>query len=559
MTKFALRAAALLALPLLAPAFVRAAPPATDVVSPQRLSEMTRTLSADEFEGRAPGTPGETKAIAYLVEQFKAAGLEPVGPDGSYVQVVPLVRTQVPADAAMSVTSNGKRRALVQQVDLAALALRPVDRVQIAGAPLVFVGYGVSAPERGWDDYKNVDLRGKVAVYLVNDPDFEAAPGDDAYGKFGGRAATYYARWTYKYEEAARRGAIAALIVHETEPAAYGWNTAIAPNGEGYDIVRTDPAKEKLLLQSWLHLDAAVELFRAAGLDLAALKKSARSKAFRPVELRGTTFAADFPLAHARIDSHNVLGKITGRGHPDESIMVGGHWDAYGSGEPDAQGLRFRAGALDDAIGLAGVIEIARALKHDPRPDRTVIFAAWTAEERGLLGSEYYAAHPVLPLASTVANFTMDVLQPNGLARDIVLVGAGQNELESLLARHAAGQDRVVTPDAKPERGLAFRADHFPFAKRGVPTLLLMGMGGGHDLVNGGREAGDRWVADYTSRCYHRACDRWDAAWDLRGAAQDVTLVYEMASELANSRAWPQWNAVSEFKAVRDSTDAQRK
>jgi hypothetical protein len=349
----------LLTLPLLAPTFTQAAAPGKSAIDPQRLSDITRTLSSDEFEGRAPGTPGETKAIAYLVEQFKAVGLEPAGPQGSYLQVVPLVRTQVPADAAMSFTIDGKKRPLVQQQDMAALALRPVDRVRIENAPLVFVGYGVSAPERGWDDYKDIDLHGKVAVYLVNDPDFEAAPGDDAYGRFGSKAATYYARWTYKYEEAARRGAIAALIVHETEPAAYGWNTAIAPNGEGYDIVRDDPAKERLLLQSWLHRDAAVEMLRGAGLDFDVLKKGARSKAFRPVELQNATFAADFPLAHARIDSHNVLGKITGRRHADESIMVGGHWDAYGVGEPDAYGLRFRAGALDDAIGIAGTPRFA--------------------------------------------------------------------------------------------------------------------------------------------------------------------------------------------------------
>jgi Zn-dependent M28 family amino/carboxypeptidase len=533
--------------------------PTPSPIDPQRLSDITRTLSADDFEGRSPGSAGETKTIAYLVEQFKAAGLEPAGSGGSYMQVVPLVRTQVPADASMSVTVAGKRRPLVQQQDMAALALRPVDRVQIADAPLVFVGYGVSAPERGWDDYKNIDLHGKVAVYLVNDPDFEAAPGDDAYGKFGGKAATYYARWTYKYEEAARRGAIAALIVHETEPAAYGWKTAIAPNGEGYDIVRPDPAKDRLLLQSWLHRAAAVEICRGAGLDFEALRQSARSKSFRPVELAGATFAADFPLAHTRIDSHNVLGRITGQKHPRESIMVGAHWDAYGVGEPDANGLRFRSGALDDAIGIAGMLEIARAFKQGARPDRTILFSAWTAEERNLLGSEYYASHPWLPLETTVANFTMDVLQPNGLARDIVLVGAGQNELESMLAKHAAGQGRVVTPDAKPERGLAFRADHFPFAKRGVPALVLMGLGGGHDLVKGGRGAGDRWVSEFTAQCYHQACDRWSETWDLSGAAQDVTLVYQMASQLANSRAWPQWNPGTEFKAVRDATAAQRR
>jgi Zn-dependent M28 family amino/carboxypeptidase len=536
-----------------------AAEPATSPVDLQRLSDITRTLSSDEFEGRSPGSPGETKTIAYLVEQFRAAGLEPAGPKGSYVQVVPLVRTQVPADAAMSFTVAGKRRPLVQQQDMAALALRPVDRVRIENAPLVFVGYGVSAPERGWDDYKDIDLRGKVAVYLVNDPDFEAASGEDAFGKFGGRAATYYARWTYKYEEAARRGAIAALIVHETEPAAYGWTTAIAPNGEGYDIARVDPAKEKLLLQSWLHRDAAVELFRGAGLDFEALRQSARSKAFRPVALKDATFAADFPLAHARIDSHNVLGRITGQKRPRESIMIGAHWDAYGVGEPDASGLRFRAGALDDAIGIAGVIEIARAFRQGPRPDRTILFSAWTAEERNLLGSEFYASNPWLPLETTVANFTMDVLQPNGLARDVVLIGSGQNELDALLAQKAAGQGRVVTPDAKPERGLAFRADHFPFARRGVPTLLLMGLGGGHDMVNGGRDAGDRWVSEFTAQCYHQSCDRWSATWDLSGAAQDVTLVFEMASQLANTRSWPQWNPGTEFRAVRDSSAAQRK
>jgi Zn-dependent M28 family amino/carboxypeptidase len=545
-------------LALAAPAMAQPADAPASRIDARQLSEITRTLASDAFEGRAPGSAGEAKTIAYLVKRFKAAGLEPASPDGSYTQVVPLVRTQVPADAAMSVTVAGKRRALVQQIDMAALALRPVDRVLIQDAPLVFVGYGVSAPERGWDDYKGVDLRGKVAVFLVNDPDYEAAPGEDAFGKFAGRAATYYARWTYKYEEAARRGAIAALIVHETGPAAYGWKTAIAPNGEGYDVVRPDPAKEKVLLQSWIHHDAAVEIFRSAGLDFDALKKSARSQAFRPIELPGATFAADFLLAHMQIESHNVIGKLTGRKHPNECIMIGAHWDAYGDGPPDSNGLRYRSGALDDAIGIAGVLEIARAFEQRPRQDRTLVFSAWTAEERGLLGSEYYASHPWLPLETTVANLTMDVLQPNGPARDIVLVGAGQNELEQLLAREAARQNRVVTPDAKPERGLAFRADHFPFARRGVPALVLMGMGGGHDLLNGGREAGDRWVQEYTDQCYHQACDRWNPAWDLRGAAQDITLLYEMTRDLANSRVWPDWNAASEFKSVRDSSGKQR-
>jgi Zn-dependent M28 family amino/carboxypeptidase len=276
------------------------------------------------------------------------------------------------------------------------------------------------------------------------------------------------------------------------------------------------------------------------------------------VELQGVKFVADFPLAHERIDSQNVLGKITGAGHPLESVMVGAHWDAYGLGEPDKAGDPIRHGAADDAIGVAGAIEIARALKQGPRPDRTVVFAAWTAEERNLLGSEFYATQPVLPLERTVANFTMDVLQTAGPARDVVQVGAGQSELDELLRRTAARQSRTITPDPRPERGLAFRADHFSFQKRGVPALLLMGMSGGHDLVNGGREAGDRWVQQYTDNCYHQACDTWSEQWDLRGAANDVTLVYEMVREVANSRAWPQWHPGTEFKQVRDASASQR-
>lgn len=280
---------------LLLPGHLGAEPAPGGPIDVARLARVTQVLASAEFEGRAPGTRGEERTVGYLVEQFRAAGLEPGAPDGSYVQEVPLVRTQVPPDAAIHVVVDSVRRPLLQLRDLATLALRPVDRVTIDDAPLVYVGYGVHAPERGWDDYKGIDLRGKVAVYLVNDPDFESGPADDAHGRFGGRAATYYSRWTYKYEEAARRGAIAALIVHETEPASYGWRTAIAPNGEGYDIVRPDPAREKLLLQSWLHRDTAVELFRAAGLEFESAKRAARSSSFQPVELRGLRFGADSP------------------------------------------------------------------------------------------------------------------------------------------------------------------------------------------------------------------------------------------------------------------------
>ncbi|HEY8573060.1 M28 family metallopeptidase [Phenylobacterium sp.] len=545
----------LAALALAAPAAAQTSGP----ISPDRLLEHTRVLASDDFAGRAPGGAGEPKTIEYIAGEFKKLGLKPAGENGGWTQDVALVRTQVKPGSKYTLTAAGQSRPVEQSKDVMVTGLRPEARIQVAPAPLVFVGYGVTAPERRWDDFKGHDLKGKVAVFLINDPDFEAKAGEPVAGRFGGPAATYYARWTYKYEEAVRRGAVGALIVHETAGAAYGWSTVIAPAGESYDVVRPDPAKEKLAFQGWMQRDVAVDLFRRSGLDFEAEKARARTEGFRPVELKGATFAADFQLDVQRLVSRNVLAALPGSKHPSESIMYAAHWDAFGVGAPDASGDTVRHGAADDAIGVAGVIEIARAFARGPRPERTIVFAAWTAEERGLLGSEYYAQHPSYPLATSVANFTLDVLQTRGPSRDVVLVGAGQNELEQDLARAARAQGRTVTPDPKPERALFYRADHFSVARRGVPVLLLMGLGGGPDLVEGGRAAGDAWVTDYTARCYHQPCDKVTSDWDLRGAAQDVALVYEAGRALANSRRWPDWNAGSEFKALRAETAAQRR
>ncbi|HMJ93902.1 MAG TPA: M28 family metallopeptidase [Allosphingosinicella sp.] len=527
-------------------------------IDPNRLSIVTRTLASDEFEGRGPGTPGEARTIAYLSEQFRLLGLEPGGENGGWTQAVPLIRTQLGKPGRVTVTRHGATLPLRFPDDIYLSTVRPVDRARIADAPIVFVGYGVNAPERGWDDFKGVDLHGKIALFLVNDPDFEAAAGDPVAGRFGGQAMTYYGRWTYKYEEAARRGAIGALVVHETAGAGYGWSTVQAPGGENYNIVLPPGAREPVLLQGWLQRGVTEDLFRRAGLDFDSVKLQARTGAFRPVDL-GARLSADFAVETVRVESHNVVARIAGSEHPDEAIMFGGHWDAYGMGAPDAQGRRARPGALDDAIGIAGLLEIARAFKAGPPPKRTLIFAAWTAEERGLLGSEYYASNPLHPAEKTVANLTVDVLQPNGLARDVVLIGSGQSELEDMLAEAAAAQGRTVTPDARPERGLFYRADHFPMAKRGVPVLLLMALGGGVDLVNGGRAAGDRWVSDYTAACYHQTCDTWSPDWDLSGAAQDVGLLYAIGRELAFSRRWPEWKQSSEFRAVREASAASRR
>lgn len=532
------------------------AAPAATSIDPEKLAETVRVLTSDEFEGRAPGTAGEQKTVEWLSRRFSELGLEPGGEKGTWIQTVPLVRTQIGSPAALSVATKGKARTFAQGTDIYVSTVRPVDRVAIANAPMVFVGYGVTAPERQWDDYKQVDLRGKVAVYLINDPDFYAAAGEPVAGKFGDRRMTYYGRWTYKFEEAARRGAIAALIVHDTDGVGYGWSTVTAPAGENYDIVRDNPA-ERLLLQGWLAAPAANELFSAAGLDLAALSVRARRADFQPVEIANTRFNADLPVTATRAESRNVLAKITGSERPDETVMFAAHWDAYGIGPADAQGRRIRAGANDDALGVAGVIELARVFKAGPRPQRTLVFAAWTAEERGLLGSQTYAAKPIYPLEKTAANLTLDILQTAGLAKDVVLVGAGQNELEDDLARAAAAQDRIVTPESLPERGLFYRADHFPLARNGVPVLLLMAISGPADMREGGREAGNRWLDGYM-RCYHQACDAIDASWDLRGAAQDVELFRTMGSELANSKRWPRWRKDSEFNAIREESRAQR-
>ncbi|HKS57798.1 MAG TPA: M28 family metallopeptidase [Steroidobacteraceae bacterium] len=525
-------------------------------IDPERISQTVKVLASDEFEGRAPGTPGETKTVEWISKRFRELGLEPAGERGGWTQSVPLVRTQIGAPATMSMTIQGKARAFTQSTDIYVNTVRKVDRVSIKDAPMVFVGYGVTAPERQWDDYKQVDLHGKVAVYLVNDPDFYAKPGEPVAGRFGDRRMTYYGRWMYKYEEAARRGALAALIVHDTEGAGYGWPTVVAPAGENYDIVRDNP-NERLLLQGWLASAAAGELFKSAGLDLAALSEQARRADFKPVELKNVSFNANLPVTSTLAESRNVLAKIPGSKRPDETIMFAAHWDAYGIGPPDAQGRKIRPGANDDALGMAGVLELARVFKAGPQPERTLVFAAWTGEERGLLGSITYAAKPLFPLEKTVANLTLDILQTGGLAKDVLLVGPGQSDLEDDLARAAAAQNRVVTPESLPERGLFYRADHFPLARTGVPVLLLMGISGPADLREGGREAGNRWLEGYM-RCYHQPCDDWNANLDFRGAAQDVELFYSIGKGLANSTRWPQWRRESEFNAVRTKSDAKR-
>jgi len=547
------------ALPLVATLLVLAAcagtQPASETVriDAARLSEHVRVLASDEFEGRAPGTAGEDKTVAYLVDQFKQIGIQPGGVDGRWTQVVPMIHTRLEAPGSLQVNAAGQALALRQADDVEVSTVRAADALRIDRVPIAFVGFGVSAPERDWDDFGDFDLAGKIALFLVNDPDFAAEPGEPAAGRFGNRRMTYYGRWAYKFEEAARRGALGALVIHETEAAGYGWSVAAASPGENYALVNTGPS---LALQGWIHNDAAARVLAAVGLDLEQLRTRARDPGFQAFDLEGATFSADFEVSVEQIESRNVLGLLPGATHPDEVLMVSAHWDAYGQGTPDAEGRTVRPGANDDALGTAGVLELARVLQAGPALERSVVFALWTAEESGLVGSKAYADDPVYPMHKTVANFTLDILQTAGLARDVILVGEGQSELEDDLARAAAAQGRVVTPESLPENGLFYRADHFSLARQGVPVLLIMAIAGGSDLVEGGRAAGDRWVADYVGNCYHQTCDAWDPDWNLAGAVQDIELFHMLLVELGNSRRWPEWKDGSEFKAIRRASMA---
>jgi Zn-dependent M28 family amino/carboxypeptidase len=531
-------------------------PPPPAQIDMQRMSEITRVLASDEFQGRAPGTPGEAKTIPYLIQQFQAAGLEPGGENGGWTQAVPMIHTQLQSPS-VQVKQGAASETLKVPDDIYLGTVRATDGVKIAAAPMVFVGYGVSAPERGWDDFKGVDLKGKVAVFLVNDPDFEAATGEPVAGKFGGKAMTYYGRWSYKYEEAARRGAIAALVVHETDAAGYPWTVVKSPAGENYALPVSEGQPQPVLLQGWIQRGVAEMLLKRAGHDYETVKREARTAAFKPIDLKAN-FSIDGKVSVDRVTSQNVIGKLTGSRYPEETVSYGGHWDAYGVGPADAQGRTIRPGAADDALGLAAMIENARRFASGPRPERTLLFFAWTGEERGLLGSEYYARHPLYPMEKMVANLTFDTLQWNGPVKDVVLIGKGQSQMEELLAEEAAKQGRYVTQEGHPERGLFYRADHFSFAKRGVPVLLDMALAGAYDMTNGGREAGEKWLSEFTANCYHQTCDAWSPGWDLRGAAQEASLFHAIGLRLANSREWPQWSPTSEFRKVREESASAR-
>ena len=547
-TVYLLAATALLAVPALAAT--------TGGFSPQRLSAVDKFISSDAFEGRGPATRAETKTINYIAQQFAAIGLKPggdtVGGKRGWFQDVPLLKSEFPTAPRFTLNlGNGQTVSLTQGNEIALKApLNGQGSVNLANVPLVFAGYGVSAPERNLDDFKGTDVRGKLIVVLINDPDFEGGEGD-----FGGKAMTYYGRWTYKYEEAARRGAAGVLIVHETDPASYGWNTVKNSNTNSqFDIVRQDPAAAHTPFESWIQRSLAEQIFAASGLNFDQAKAAARTRAFRPIPLKATLTATGQANV-ATITSHNVVGYLPGKKYPDETVIYSAHWDHLGIGRPDDRGDTIYNGALDNATGISQLIEQARAFAREPRTDRSVVFLAVTAEEKGLLGSEYYAQNPLFPAAKTAGVLNTDGGQLWGRARNFTISGNAKLDLLDMLIAEGKRQGRYYSPDPHPEAGHFYRSDHFSFAKVGVPAISF---GNGNDLVNGGVARGEALSKEYVDKHYHQPSDEWSPAWDFTGMAEDVQLLHNLGRDLANSRDWPNWSTDSEFRATRDRSAGDR-
>jgi len=525
-----------------------------DAITNEGILSHIKVLASDEFEGRGPGTKGEDLAINYIADQFKKIGLAPGNTDGTYFQKVPLVGITTGQDAEMSVTVGSKNLKMKFGDDFVARTVRVVEKTGF-DSDVVFVGYGVVAPEYGWDDYKGMDVRGKVLIMLVNDPPVSDSKNpaklDDK--MFKGRAMTYYGRWTYKFEIAAEKGAAGVLVVHETGPAGYPWSV---PKGsftiENFDLVANDKNMSRVQVEGWITDTRTKELLSAAGQNFDALKKSAARKDFKPVALN----------AHAKLDlnqklryinSNNVVAKLEGSDPKlkDEYVIYTAHWDHLGIGLPNEKGDKIYNGAADNASGCAGLIEIARAFKALPTPPRrSILFLSVTAEEKGLIGSKYYAENPIYPLEKTVANINMDGLNQWGPTRDITVVGLGNSTLDDVLQQAAAEKKRVLRPDPEPEKGFYYRSDHFNFAKVGVPAL---DPNDGIDFIGKPAGWGQKKRDEYTENDYHKPSDEIKPDWDLSGAAEDLRLLMTVGYRVANADKYPEWKPGTEFKAKRDA------
>jgi len=511
-------------------------------ITAEDFAARVQKLASDAFEGRKPGTVGERLTTAYLKDQFEQIGLKP-GNNGSWFQTVPMVETTlVDADqVALDVKGSAGEARFAFGSDMVIGTLDGSLDVELKDSDVLFLGYGVDAPDQQWNDFDGVDVKGKTIVVLVNDPGWGSQDPD----LFKGRALTYYGRWTYKFEEAARKGAAAALIVHEDAGAGYPWSVVQSGwSGPQQSLPASEDPAPRLKAAGWLTGDAARRLFAAAGKDFDALKKSADVRGFKPVDL-GTTLSARFSNTVTRSSSENVLALLPGTTRADEVIVYTAHWDHLGKDE-HLQGDQIYNGAIDNATGVAALLEIAEAFKHQqPAPQRSILFLAVTLEESGMLGSAYYAAHPAYPLAKTVANINIDALPIIGRSKDVNVIGLGQSELDAYVTEAAAAQNRTITGDASPEKGFFFRSDHVNFARGGVPALYASG---GQDLVEGGSEAGAKAKADYTAHRYHKPADEYDPAWDLSGTIEDLQLLYAVGGKLAGESTYPQWKPGADFR-----------
>lgn len=511
-------------------------------ISEADFREMVRTLASDEFEGRAPGSPGGEKTVEYISAQFERIGLQPAGENNGWYQTVPMVQTTASDETVLRLSGPNGERELAFGTDMMLGTRTGQEKVSVQDSELVFVGYGVDAPERDWNDYEGLDVKGKTVVILVNDPGFHV----DDEELFDGNRMTYYGRWTYKFEEAARKGADAAIIIHDTPGASYGWDVVRTSwSGAQFDLRAEDDPAPRLPAQGWITNDVARELFADAGLDLDEQIRAASSADFKPVPLNATV-SFDLESEVVEGSSRNVIGVLPGTERPEEVVVYMGHWDHLGIHEDG----EIYNGAIDNATGIAGIIEIAeRFATTEPAPERSVAFLAVTLEESGLLGSQYYVAHPAFPLENTVGVVNLDAMSVAGPSRDFVVTGMGNSELEDILKPIAEAQGRTLVEEGNPAGGFYFRSDHFNFAKAGVPALYAKG---GNDLVEGGTEAGRQASEDYATR-YHQPSDVYREEWNLDGLIQDLEALYEVGRVLADDvDQWPNWYEGNPFKAARD-------
>jgi Zn-dependent M28 family amino/carboxypeptidase len=517
-------------------------------ITAEDFAAIDQHVSSDEFEGRKPATIGERMTTTYLIDQFERMGLKP-GNHGSYLQAVPTVETTLLDDPAVSISvaEGGNVEKYNYRDEAIIRTLQGKASVDLADSDIVFAGYGVVAPEYQWNDYAGLDVKGKTVIVLVNDPGW--GNGDAAL--FKGKAMTYYGRWVYKYEEAARQGAAACLIVHDTAGAGYPWQVVVNSwSGPQFDLPSSEDPSPRVLVAGWLTTDAAKRLFSKAGADFDALKKSADIRGFKSSALNAK-FSAKFSSQIRSVESTNVLALFPGSQRPDEVIVYSAHWDHFGR-DPKLSGDQIYNGAVDNGTGLAGLLEIADAFAHQqPPPQRSILFMAPTLEEAGLLGSKFYALHPSFPMSKTVADINMDELIPWGKTHDMAIIGFGQSQMDDYLKDFLKTQNRVISADEEPENGFFYRSDQLNFARMGVPVLYARG---GFDKIDGGETAGRAAYDDFTHNRYHKPADNYDPNWDLSGVIEDVQALYAVGKRLADETTWPTWANDSEFRAAREAS-----